>query len=212
MSFALKSQCSLHIDLNLSLSLFYCNCFQVEAHKLTVSAFGHWEDVNCFNDESAQCSHAPTIQYSANLSTSVNSACSDVLTSQKVTRFDAEHFSAATPGAMSSFYSPSFDDYDFQCLENLGVGFDLPLSSPVKDVNSFIRDADSVTPSFSGDRSLAYLDHDYIQTPIFDSPEADAHGACNNLPAQRRWKILFSVFRWFWVRRIVANKGRKETC
>ncbi|XP_031105080.1 calmodulin-binding protein 60 A-like isoform X1 [Ipomoea triloba] len=180
---------------------------KVEAHKLTISAFGHWEDVNCFNDESAECSNVPTIQCSTNLSATVNSACSDILTSQKVTRFDAQHFSAAMPDAMSSMYSPSdlssLDGYGFhQCLENAGIDFDLPLRSPVQDINSFIRDA---ADSMIGDRSLPYFDHDYIQTPIFDPPEADLH----SVPAQRRWKILFSVFRA--VRRMVANKG-KETC
>lgn len=173
------------------------NYFQAEAHKLTISAFGNWEGVNCFNDESAQCSHVPTIQCSTNLST-------------MVTRFDDQHFSAAMPDAMSSIYSPSglsgLDDYGLQCLENVGVGFDLPLSSPVQDINSFIHDADSssATQPFSGDRSLPYFDHNYyIQTPI--------HSPGNNFPAQRRWKMLFSVFRWFSVRRIVAKKG-KEIC
>ncbi|XP_019197252.1 PREDICTED: calmodulin-binding protein 60 A-like isoform X2 [Ipomoea nil] len=184
---------------------------KVEAHKLTISAFGNWEDVNRFNDESAECSNVPTIQCSTNLSTTVNSAYSDILTSQKFTRFDAQHFSAAMPDAMSSMYSPSglssLDDFGFQCLENAGIDFDLPLSSPVQDINSFIRDADSVI----GDRSLPYFDHDYIQTPIFDPPEADLHSVCNKFPAQRRWKILCSVFRVFSVRRIVANKG-KEIC
>lgn len=198
-----------------------------DARNLVICAFRHWEEVVSFEDEPSLMDwvmQISTVQFSSNSPMVGNSDANDnVLTSQKVTRSEYQQLSASTPDIMPSFCSiagfSSLDDYVLNGIDNMDVRFDQPLNFPGQDTSSLIADTDSITPpSFCDDDHLPFFDTDYtLPSPIFVPSSPDLQCAVNSflahtstiLPldkAQRRWKMLFSVLRWFSVRRIVNRR------
>lgn len=195
-----------------------------DARNLVICAFRHWEEVVSFEDESSLMDwvmQISAVQFSSNSSMVGSSDANDtVLTSQKVSRTDYQHLSASTPDIMPSFCSiagfSSLDDYVLHGIDNMDVRFDQPLSFPGQDADSLMADTDSITPPFCEGDHLPFFDTDYsLPSPNF-APSPDLQCAVNSflarssiLPpdkAQRRWKMLFSVLRWFSVRRIVNRR------
>ncbi|MCD9559230.1 hypothetical protein HAX54_017087 [Datura stramonium] len=196
-----------------------------DARNLVICAFRHWEEVVSFEDETSLMDwvmQISTVQFSSNSPMVGNSDASDnVLTSQKVSRSEYPQLSASTPDIMPSFCSiagfSSLDDYVLHGIDNMDVRFDQPLNFPGQDTNSLMADTDSITPPFCDDDHLPFFDTDYsLPSPNF-APSPDLQCAVNSflahsstiLPldkAQRRWKMLFSVLRWFSVRRIVNRR------
>ncbi|CAN4086149.1 unnamed protein product [Withania somnifera] len=162
-----------------------------DARNLVICAFRHWEEVVSFEDASSLMDwvmQISTVQFSSNSPMVGNSDGSDnVSTSQKG-------------------------------IDSMDVSFDQPLNFPGQDTNSLMADTDSITrPSFCDDH-LPFFDSDYtLPSPTFVPPSPDLQCAVNSflahrstiLPldkAQRRWKMLFSVLRWFSVRRMVNRR------
>ncbi|OIT28561.1 calmodulin-binding protein 60 a [Nicotiana attenuata] len=195
-----------------------------DARNLVICAFRHWEEVVSFEDESSLMDwvmQISAVQISSNSSMMGSSDANDnVLTSQKISRTDYQHLSASTPDIMPSFCSiagfSSLDDYVLHGIDNMDVRFDQPLNFPGQDADSLMADTDSITPPFCEGDHLPFFDTDYsLPSPNF-APSPDLQCAVNSflarssiLPpdkAQRRWKMLFSVLRWFSVRRIVNRR------
>lgn len=198
-----------------------------DARNLVICAFRHWEEVVSFEDESSLMDwvmQISTVQFPSNSPMVGNSDTSDdVLASQKVSRSEYQPLSASTPDIMPSFCSiagfSSLDDYVLHGIDNMDVAFDQPLNFPGQDTNSLMADADSITPpSFCDDDHLPFFDTDYSLPSSSFAPSPDLQCAVNSFlahsssivpldKAQRRWKMLFSVLRWFSVRRIVNKRS-----
>lgn len=186
---------------------------------MVISALQHWEEVVCFDNESSLFPH---IHPSNSSSGMANSDGSNALTtSQKMTMCDYQPLSAS-PDNMPSIYSigglSGLDPYDLHSIDSMDVRFEQPLRLGGQDTNSFIYDTDAVTQPFCGDEPLPYFDSDYsLHSSSFEQSDSYLQSAVNSFlgrtavvtpdKAQRRWKMLFSVLRWFSVRRIVARKG-----
>ncbi|PHT65445.1 Calmodulin-binding protein 60 D [Capsicum annuum] len=168
--------------------------------------------------------HPPSLsdEFSSSSPLVGNSDASDnVLTSQKVSRSEYQQLSASTPDIMPSFCSiagfSSLDDYVLHGIDNMDVRFDQPLNFPGQDTNTLMADTDSITPPSFCDDDLPFFDTNYsLPSPGF-APSPDLQCAVNSFlahssaivpldKAQRRWKMLFSVLRWFSVRRIVNRR------
>ncbi|XP_033511184.1 calmodulin-binding protein 60 A-like [Nicotiana tomentosiformis] len=192
-----------------------------DARDLVIGAFRHWEGVVSFEDELSLMDYTlqfSTVQLSSSLPMMANSDSSgDLLTSQKVSICDYQQLIASTPDNLPSISSiaglNSLDDYILHNIDNMDVSFDQPLSFPSQDSNSFMDDTDSFTPPFCADMHFPFFATD-SSLPGPTSPDLHsivnsflAHNAIVPLDkAQRRWKMLFSVFRWFSVRRIIKRK------
>ncbi|KAK6795260.1 hypothetical protein RDI58_008713 [Solanum bulbocastanum] len=197
-----------------------------DARNLVICAFRHWEEVVSFEDESSLMDwvmQISTVQFPANSPMMGNSdASDDVLASQKVSRSEYQPLSASTPDIMPSFCSiagfSSLDDYVLHGIDNMDVTFDQSLNFPGQDTNSLMADTDSITPpSFCDDDHLPFFETDYSLPSSSFAPSPDLQCAVNSFlahsssivpldKAQRRWKMLFSVLRWFSVRRIVNKR------
>ncbi|XP_059303550.1 calmodulin-binding protein 60 A-like [Lycium ferocissimum] len=198
-----------------------------DARNLVICAFRHWEEVVSFEDESSLMDwvmQISTVQFSSNSPMVGTSDGSDnVLASQKVNRSEYQQLSASTPDIMPSFCSiagfSTLDDYVLHGIDNMDVTFDQPLNFPGQDTNSLMADTDSITPPpFCDDDHLSFFGTDYsLPSPNF-APSPDLQCAVSSFlshnsaivpldKAQRRWKMLFSVLRWFSVRRIVNKRS-----
>ncbi|XP_019152807.1 PREDICTED: calmodulin-binding protein 60 A-like isoform X2 [Ipomoea nil] len=186
---------------------------KAEARELVISALQHWEEVVCFDNES---SLFPNIHSSSAMANS--DGTNNALASQKAPMCDYQ----PSPDNMPSIYSigglSGLDPYDLHSIDSMDVRFEQPLRLPGGDTNSFIYDTvDAVTQPFCGDEPLPYFDSDYsLHSSSFEQSDSYLQSAVNSFlgrtavspdKAQRRWKMLFSVLRWFSVRRIVARKG-----
>ncbi|KAM3246834.1 calmodulin-binding protein 60 A [Capsicum annuum] len=196
-----------------------------DSRNLVICAFRHWEEVISFEDESSLMDwvmQISAVQFSSSSPLVGNSDASDnVLTSQKVSRSEYQQLSASTPDIMPSFCSiagfSSLDDYVLHGIDNMDVRFDQPLNFPGQDTNTLMADTDSITPPSFCDDDLPFFDTNYsLPSPGF-APSPDLQCAVNSFlahssaivpldKAQRRWKMLFSVLRWFSVRRIVNRR------
>ncbi|XP_016432273.1 calmodulin-binding protein 60 A [Nicotiana tabacum] len=190
-----------------------------DARDLVIGAFRHWEGVVSFEDETSVMDYAlqfSTVQLSSSSPMMANSdSSSDLLTSQKVSICDYQQLAASTPDNLPSISSIDIlDDYILHDIDKMDVvSFDQPLSFPSQDSNSFMDDTDSFTPPFCADMHFPFFVTD-SSLPGPTSP--DLHSIMNSFlahneivpldKAQRRWKMLFSVFRWFSVRRIIKRK------
>ncbi|XP_004236142.1 calmodulin-binding protein 60 A [Solanum lycopersicum] len=194
-----------------------------DARNLVICAFRHWEEVVSFEDESSLMDwvmQISTVQFPSN--SPMVGTSDDVLASQKVSRSEYQSLSASTPDIMPSFCSiagfSSLDDYVLHGIDSMDVTFDQPLNFPGQDTNSLMADTDSITPpSFCDDDHLPFFDTDYSLPSSSFAPSPDLQCAVNSFlahsssivpldKAQRRWKMLFSVLRWFSVRRIVNKR------
>ncbi|TMW89427.1 hypothetical protein EJD97_017199 [Solanum chilense] len=194
-----------------------------DARNLVICAFRHWEEVVSFEDESSLMDwvmQISTVQFPSN--SPMVGTSDDVLASQKVSRSEYQSLSASTPDIMPSFCSiagfSNLDDYVLHGIDSMDVTFDQPLNFPGQDTNTLMADTDSITPpSFCDDDHLPFFDTDYSLPSSSFAPSPDLQCAVNSFlahgssivpldKAQRRWKMLFSVLRWFSVRRIVNKR------
>ncbi|VFQ76535.1 unnamed protein product [Cuscuta campestris] len=177
---------------------------KAEARELVISAFRHWEEVVCFDNESS--SVFPHIQ-SSNPSLGVEAS----MTSQ----------------GCDYLVAPSSPDDTFSIggLSGLEPAYDLLHSLDSLDVSlpdSFMYDSAAAQEAFGEDETLHYFDTSgYAQLdntttsfePLDCYIESGFVGGRSAVvaadKAQMRWRMLFSVLRWFSVRRIVARKGGK---
>ncbi|KAF1002987.1 hypothetical protein AG4045_001321 [Apium graveolens] len=195
-----------------------------DARSLVILAFNKWEEVVAL-DESSLLSND---YHPLNSSMAGSSSGINILSSSNFVSFEPQ-LDASTSDIVTSFYSMrsdnNMDNFGFQDSESIEVNFDHSLSVPDLVANSFTCDSGSITQSLCADNHHQPFD----TLGSFQNPSLPVHGADADLyslvsefmhshsgategitKAQRRWRMLFSVLRWFSVRRIVARKSMQQ--
>ncbi|XP_057465917.1 calmodulin-binding protein 60 A-like isoform X2 [Actinidia eriantha] len=190
---------------------------KAEAHNLVIAAFKQWKDVHPFDDEASLLDWSSRLFNNDVYTNSAMGETSDgakILTSQQIEGFDYPPPSVCSPDVIPSMYSIG----GMTSLDDLGL-YDQPLSFPGQVANSLICETESIAQAFCEDEHLRYFEADCSLQPPTSSleSESDLHCAVNGFllarspafapSAQRRWKKVFSVLRWFSVRRTVAKKS-----
>ncbi|KAF7134686.1 hypothetical protein RHSIM_Rhsim08G0168400 [Rhododendron simsii] len=185
-----------------------------DAHNMVITAFKNWEKVVSFDNE------ASLINASAHFFSNIlhaNSADIKVLTSQEIGGFDYPQVSVCSPDNIPSIYSMGsmkrLDDFGLHDIDHLDLRYDETLNFHGQVANSLTCEPESVTQAFSEDVGMQYFDTDGSFQSGNSYFESDLHSAVNGFLlsrpaafAQRRWTMVFSVLKWFSIRRIVANK------
>lgn len=210
-----------HFFISLVLS-FVKLCMQADAHNLIIYAFEHWGEVVSFEDEASLTggsSHFTNVLYSPSSPKAESSTGSKFLASQKIGGFDYTQPSASSPDIISSIYSvgatSGLDDFSLHSIDSMGLRYDQTLSFASQVTNSLICDTEPMAQAFCDD--LQFFDADLQSQNISLESQADLQSAVDGflltrstavaiVKAQRRWRKLFSVLKWFSIRRTVALK------
>lgn len=194
---------------------------QACAHDLVVAAYGHSADVVTVDDEASLMDGSlflSTIEYSSNPPTLVTSDGSKVLNSRKNGKCDYPEPSNSSPDIMPSIYAlgglTSLDDYGLPTMDSMDVRLDQNLNIPGEVANNMICDTDSMTRAFY-EEHLPFYDSDYTLPSSTMGSSTDLRTTVSGFivgtvpidKAHMRWKMLFSVFRWFSIRRIAARRS-----
>ncbi|GLT73756.1 hypothetical protein SLA2020_455930 [Shorea laevis] len=184
---------------------------KAEAQNLIISAFEHWEEVVSFEDENSLAGD------SLDLASADISNRNKLLASQKMAGIDYAHPDASSPDIISSIYNvggvSGLDDFALHGIEDIGLRYDQTLTYP----GQVICDTESISQAFSDADHLGFFDSDLQPQNIVLEPPADLQSAVNGFllqrttavavdKAQRRWTLLFSVLKWFSIRKLVALK------
>ncbi|GKU88797.1 hypothetical protein SLEP1_g3018 [Rubroshorea leprosula] len=184
---------------------------KAEAQNLIISAFEHWEEVVSFEDENSLPGD------SLDLASADISNGNKLLASQKMAGIDYAHPGASSPDIISSIYNvggvSGLDDFALHGIEDIGLRYDQSLTYP----GQVICDTESISQAFSDADHLGFFDSDLQPQNIVLEPPADLQSAVNGFllqrttavavdKAQRRWTLLFSVLKWFSIRKLVALK------
>ncbi|KAL9439259.1 hypothetical protein AB3S75_024839 [Citrus x aurantiifolia] len=193
---------------------------KAEAQNLVICAFKHWEEVVSFEDEASLTggsSHSSNALCTSSLPMTEISNGSKILASHKMDGADYSQLNAASPDIISSIYSvggvSGLDDYNL--ID--GLRYDQALSYPGQIANSLICDTDSISQTFCDEDHLRFFDTDLQSQNLSLESPADLQSAVDGFlmtrsttlamgKAQRRWTKLFSVLKWFSIRKIVTLK------
>ncbi|KAI8543579.1 hypothetical protein RHMOL_Rhmol08G0229700 [Rhododendron molle] len=176
-----------------------------DAHNMVIAAFKNWDKVVPFDNEASLIN--PSARFFSNVP-HANSA--DFLTSQEVGGFDYPQVSVCSPDNIPSVYSTGVvnrsDDFGFIEIGEIW-NFDGQVA------NSLICEPESITRTFSADVGIQYFGADCSFQSGNSCFESDLHSAVGGFLlsrsaafAQRRWTMLFSVLKWFSIRRILPEK------
>ncbi|XP_022736581.1 calmodulin-binding protein 60 A-like isoform X2 [Durio zibethinus] len=190
---------------------------KIEAQSLVISAFQHWEEVTSFDDE-ASLIGASSANYSCTSSAKTQiSNGSKFSASQKTSGFDFAQPCASSPDIISTIYSvgdmSGLDDYALPGIESMGLRYDQTLSYPGQLTDSLICNTD-ITQTFCDEDHLQFFDNDLQSQSLGLESQADLQTADDGLllqrtvavQAQRRWTKVFSVLKWFHIKRKVKEK------
>jgi len=205
-----------------------------EAHNMVIAAFTNWEKVVSFDDEASlinasgrlfsytTCANSADIkvltsQKIGEFDYPQTSLCSpdtmpadiEVLTPQKIDEFNYPQTSLCSPDTMPSVYSMGhlniLDDFGLHDIDHLDLSYDETINFNGQVTNSLFCEPE--------DDRLQYFGADCSFQSGNSRFESDLHSAVNGflLPrsaafAQRRWAMVFSVLKWFSIRKIVAKK------
>ncbi|KAF5459855.1 hypothetical protein F2P56_019768 [Juglans regia] len=198
---------------------------KVDAHNLVISAFEHCGEVIAFDDEASLVdgsSHMNTV--SSPRTESSNG--SKLLASHKTSGFDFTQPSASSPDIISSIYSvgvsSGLDDYVLPSIDSMDLRYDhQTLNFPSQVTNSLICDTEPMSQAFCDEDHLQFFDTDLQSQNLTLQSPSDLQSAVDNFllarctavaaidKAQRRWTKLFSVLKWFSIRRSVASKRKR---
>lgn len=191
---------------------------------MIISAYEHWEEVVSFDDEASLIcgsSHFTNVLYSSSSPKAESSTGSKFLASQKIGGFDYTQPSASSPDIISSIYSvgaaSGLDDFSLHSIDSMGLRYDQTLSFSSEVTNSLICDTEPMAQAFCDEDHLQFFDTDLQSQNISLESQADLQSAVDGflltrstavaiVKAQRRWRKLFSVIKWFSIRRSVALK------
>ncbi|KAJ4712268.1 Calmodulin binding protein-like [Melia azedarach] len=197
---------------------------KAEASNLVICAFKHWEEVVSFEDETSLTggsSHLPNVLCTSNSPMTDVSNGSKILASHKMGGSDFTQRNASSPDIISSIYSvggiSGLDDYNLHSIENMGLRYEQCLSYPGQISNSLICDAESISQAFCDEDHLRFFDTDLPPQSLSLDSQADLQSAVDSFllarstslamgKAQMRWTKLFSVLKWFSIRKIVTLK------
>ncbi|KAK8690510.1 hypothetical protein V6N13_074042 [Hibiscus sabdariffa] len=194
---------------------------KIEAQNLVISAFQHWEEVISFDDEASLTggfSNLANSPYTSSAKTEISNG-TKYLASQKMGGFDYAQPSSS-PDIISTIYSvggmSGLDDYALHGIENMGLrSYDQTLSYPGRVTNSLICDTD-ISQTFCDEDHLRFFDSDLQSQSLGLESQADLQTAVDGfllqrtvaVQAQRRWTKVFSVLKWFSIKRRVKEKFR----
>ncbi|XVF09227.1 hypothetical protein REPUB_Repub07fG0074100 [Reevesia pubescens] len=193
---------------------------KIEAQNLVISAFEHWEEVISFDDEASLiggASNLANVPYTSSTKTELSNG-SKFLASQKMGGFNYAQPSASSPDIISSIYSvggmSGLDEYALHGIENMGLRYD-QTCYPGQVTNSLICDTD-ITQAFCDEDHLRFFDSDLQSQSLGLESQADLQTAVDGfllqrtvaVQAQRRWTKVFSVLKWFSIKRRVKEKFR----
>lgn len=199
-----------HFSLELTNLIFH---HQADAQNSVISALNQG-DFASFEDEASlidRSSHLTNALYSPSSPRTEGSSANKLLGPQKPGGFDYTPASASSPDIMSSIYSVAgtsgLDDYGLSSFDSMSLRYDQALGFPVS--NSLICDTDSMAHVFSDEDHLQFFDTDlqsqfHIQADFqsaVDSFMVARTTTVANGKAQRRWRKLFNVLKWFMVRK-----------
>lgn len=212
------------------MSIFFC---QIESHNLVISAYQHWEEVVGFEEESSltgASSCAASTLCNASSPKTEGSNSSRFLASDRLNGFDYTQPSTSSPDIISSIYSTGdvvsgLEEYSLPSIENMSLRYDHALTLPVpmgQIASSLICSTGPIGHDFFDEDHLQFFDSDYIlqsHTPNFES-QTDLQCAVDNFllrrtsvssaNAKRRWTKLFSVLKWFSIRKLVNRRTRSQ--
>lgn len=189
---------------------------QAEAQSSVISASKPGEIISSFEDEASLLdgsSNLTNVLHSPNSPGTEGSSANKLLAPEKTGGgFSYTQASASSLDIMSSIYSvggtSGLDDYCLPNFDSMGLGYGQTLSFPVQLTNSLICDTDPMAHAFSDEDHLQFFDTD-IQSQCHI--EADLQSAVDGFmlartsnaigKAQRRWRKLFNVLKWFMVRK-----------
>ncbi|KAF7806118.1 calmodulin-binding protein 60 A isoform X1 [Senna tora] len=200
---------------------------KAEAQNFVISAYKQGENVASFEDEASLMdgsSHLTNALYSPSSPKTEGSSANKVLAPQKTSGFDYTQASASSPDIMSSIYSvggPSgLDDYCLSNMDSIGLRYDPTLGFPLQVTNSLICETDPLGHPFGDEDQLQFFDTTDIQSQChFLESQADLQSAVDGFmlarstalaidKAQRRWRKLFNVLKWFMVGNIKSKRSR----
>ncbi|KAI4343782.1 hypothetical protein L6164_011091 [Bauhinia variegata] len=197
---------------------------KVDAQNLVFSAFKQLEGVVSYEDENSLMdgfSQLTNVYYTSTSSRTEGSSASRLLTPQKTAGFDYTQASASSPDIMSSIYSvgatSGMDDFCLQNIDNLGLRYDPSLSFPVQVGSSLICDSDPMIHTFDDEDHLQIFDNDLQSHSHILESRADLQSAVDGfllaqstVKAQRRWRKLFNVLKWFMLRKVGERIHRRQ--
>ncbi|KAI4336098.1 hypothetical protein L6164_014669 [Bauhinia variegata] len=196
---------------------------KADAQNLVFSAFEHWKDVVSREDETSLMdgfSHLTNVHYTSTSPRTEGSSASKLLAPQKTAGLDYTQATPSSPDIMSSIYSvgatSSLDDFCLQNIDSLGLRYDPSLSFPVQVGNSLICDSEPMTHTFGDEDNLQFFDNDLQSESHILEYRADLHSAVDGFllaqstgKAQRRWRKLFNVLKWFIVSKVAVRSRRR---
>lgn len=200
---------------------------QVDAQNLVLSAFEQWGEVVSFDDEASLLGGGSSnVLQTSSSPRGEDFAGNKFMATQKIGGFDYTQPPASSPDIISSIYSvggtSALDDYALHNIDGMGLRYDQTLTFPGQVANSLICDPDSIAHAFCDDDHLQFFDTDLQAQNILPESPADLQSAVDGFlltqrstaavaaidKAQRRWTKLFSVLKWFSIRRSVRNRVR----
>ncbi|ESW27387.1 hypothetical protein PHAVU_003G197500 [Phaseolus vulgaris] len=185
---------------------------KVEAQNTIATALKQGEKYATFEDEDSLMdgsSHLTNVLHSPSSPKTEGSSANKLLGPQKTGGFNYPQASASSPDIMSSIYSvggtSSLDDYCLPNFDSMGLRYDQTLSFPVQVSNSLICDTDSIAHAFSDEDHLKFFDTDlqsHVEADLQSAVDSFMHARSTaNGGAQRRWRKVCNVLKWFMVRK-----------
>jgi hypothetical protein len=164
-------------------------------------------------------SHLTDVHYPASSPRTESSNGSKFLASHKAGGFDYTQC-ASSPDLISTIYSVAgssgLDDYALHNIDSMGLRYDPPLSFPGQVPSSLICDTDPMTQAFCDEDHLQFFDTAIHSQNLELESSSDLQSAVDNFlsatrstaVAQMRWTKVFSVFKWFSIRKVVNCKNK----
>ncbi|XP_059442349.1 calmodulin-binding protein 60 A isoform X2 [Corylus avellana] len=196
---------------------------KADAQNLVISAFEHWGEVMSYDEEASLeggSSHLTDVHYPASSPRTESSNGSKFLASHKIGGFDYTQC-ASSPDLISTIYSVAgssgLDDYaSLHNIDGMGLRYDPPLSFPGQVPSSLICDTDPMTQAFCDEDHLQFFDTAIHSHNLELESSSDLQSAVDNFlsvarstaVAQMRWTKVFSVFKWFSIRKVVNCKNK----
>ncbi|XP_062168781.1 calmodulin-binding protein 60 A isoform X2 [Alnus glutinosa] len=199
---------------------------KADAHNLVISAFEHWEEVIPYDEEASLVggsSHLTDVHYPASSPRTESSNGSKFLASHKIGGFDYTQQCASSPDIISTIYSvggtSGLDEYALHNIDSMGLRYDQALSFPGQVTSSLICDTDPMTQAFCDEDHLQFFDTANHSQNLELEASSDLQSAVDDFLsaarstavalAQTRWTKVFSVFKWFSIRKVVNCKNKK---
>ena len=161
-------------------------------------------------------SHLTNVLYSPSSPNTEGSSANKLLAPQKTEGPNYTQPSASSPDIMSSIYSvggtSGLDDFCLPNFDSMGLRYDQTLGFPVQVTNTLLCDSDPMAHAFGDEDHLQFFDTD-LQSQCHI--QADLHTAVDSFmmtrstiastiaigKAQRRWRKVINVLKWFMVRK-----------